>query len=322
MNKIIENNLNIDIFYKALFRLNEKILTKKILLKAKEANFWMIFYGVENGNQKMLKSMNKNIKLYEIVRGFQLTREAGITSYASFMIGNMGETESTVYDSINLMKVIKPDFGGFVIAAPFPGTKLYEEATQKNLIINHNFKDYNFGESILNTENLTINELESLVELASVEFSKWKTSNEYTELSKKFTFHKELFQYRLDREYLNVKIEVLEKLNYVSVSQTFYLNVKVTNLSNEQFKSSEPFPIRLAYHWFNIDKNEFEIFDGVRTPFDTPLDLNETREMKMKITSPSIKGKYQLQITLVQEEQFWFENIIDKLPVNLEVIVE
>ncbi|MHB1646867.1 MAG: B12-binding domain-containing radical SAM protein [bacterium] len=189
-NKIIEEGLNKDIFYKTPFRLNKNLLNLDILKLAKKANFWMIFYGVESGNEEMLKNMNKSLTVKEIKRGFKLTRQAGLASLASFMIGNIGETKKTVNDSIDLIKKIKPDYGGFAITAPFPGTKLYDYAKEKNLILNDNFKEYQFGDSILRTEKLSKDDILKLHSKAEEEFRKWQNSILYKILSKRQDFRK------------------------------------------------------------------------------------------------------------------------------------
>ena len=189
-NKIIDAGLNKDIFYKTPFRLNKNLLNLDILRLAKKANFWMIFYGVESGNEEILKNINKNLTIKEIKRGFKLTRKAGLASLASFMIGNIGETQNTVKDSIKLFKKIKPDYAGVAIVAPFPGTKLYDYAKQKNLILNDNFKEYQFGDCILRTEKLSKDDIIKLhIEMEEV-FRKWQNSILYKILSKKLGFKK------------------------------------------------------------------------------------------------------------------------------------
>jgi radical SAM superfamily enzyme YgiQ (UPF0313 family) len=168
--KIIRKGLNKDIFFKCPFRANENIITKKLLKKAKEANFWMIFYGVENGNQKMLDSMNKNIKVKEIIRAFRLTKEAGICTYASFMIGNYGENINSVKDSFKLLDKILPDYGGFAAAIPFPGTELYNLAKKENLMNINNFNDSEIDKCTLRTKELDYKEIIELTKLGNEKF--------------------------------------------------------------------------------------------------------------------------------------------------------
>lgn len=160
--KIIARGLHREIFFKCPFRLDRKLLTRELLDKAKAANFWMIFYGVESGNQQMLQRMHKQTVLRDIERAFSLTRKAGIASYASFMIGNDGETRATVRDSLRLARRIMPDYGGFAVAAPFPGSALYQTALAKGHITQTNFTNYQFGNCILRTEALSVEEITAL----------------------------------------------------------------------------------------------------------------------------------------------------------------
>lgn len=174
---IIENSLQKDIFFKCPFKLNKNILDESLLKKAKEANFWMIFYGVESGNQHILNIINKKVSIEEIKRAFYLTRKNGICSYASFMIGNQEETKETIQDSITLLDEIKPDFGGFAIAAPFPGTKLYDIAVRENNIEISSFKDYQFGDSVMKTKSLSCNDIRLLAAKANNHFDVIVQSN-------------------------------------------------------------------------------------------------------------------------------------------------
>lgn len=107
---LISSGLSKKVYFKAPFRVNKKLVDKDILMKAKQANFWMLFYGVESGSQMMLDSMRKGTKIDEIARAFDLTAEAGIKTFASFIVGCPGETAKTVQDSYELVRKIAPDF--------------------------------------------------------------------------------------------------------------------------------------------------------------------------------------------------------------------
>jgi radical SAM superfamily enzyme YgiQ (UPF0313 family) len=201
--KIIENNLHRETIFKCPFRLNKQILNKEILKKAREANFWMIFYGVENGNQGMLDCMRKHITIEEIKRAFKLTREAGIASFASFMIGNYGETKTTAHESMKLMERIMPDFGGFAITAPFPGSELYRIAMEKNLITMTDFKQYQFGDSILRTDGLTTDEIKYLALEANTRAQNLKKSWRYKWASRHSDFKAGISCGFYGKEFLN-----------------------------------------------------------------------------------------------------------------------
>ena len=61
----------------------------------KEAGFWLIFYGVENGNQDMLDRMKKGITVEEVKRAFKLQTVSEETLYArTTCISRPGAPES------------------------------------------------------------------------------------------------------------------------------------------------------------------------------------------------------------------------------------
>jgi len=47
------------------------------------------------------------------------------------MFGNIGETEETIRQSIDLAKKLNTDTMAFFIASPYPGTEFYEVAKEK-----------------------------------------------------------------------------------------------------------------------------------------------------------------------------------------------
>jgi len=162
---IIERGLNKRLVFKSPFRANERLLDQDLLRLAKEAGFWMIFYGVESGNQDILNSVKKNLKLEEIERAFRLTKRAGIRTYASFMVGNLGESRRTVADTIRFAKKIDPDYYGFAIATPYPGSEFYDRAVEKRYI-DPEFDGFDLNRYALWTESFSPGEAEELVRWA------------------------------------------------------------------------------------------------------------------------------------------------------------
>lgn len=172
---IIERGLNKSLVFKSPFRANEKLLDMDLLRLAKEAGFWMIFYGVESGNQEILDSVKKNLKLEEIERAFRLTKKAGIKTYASFMVGNLGETRATVEDTVRFAKKIDPDYYGFAVATPYPGSEFFDEAVNKGYI-DTDFDDFDLKRYVLRTESFASGEVEELAKDAYQSLEDMKSS--------------------------------------------------------------------------------------------------------------------------------------------------
>lgn len=157
---IIDNGLNRHIVYKAPFRANRHLVDEELLRLAKAAGFWLIFYGVESGNQGMLTRMKKGLTIDEIRRAFKLTHRAGLQTYASFIIGMPGETRGTVMDTINLRRVLRPCHGGGSPAIPFPGTELERIVIEKNHLLTRDYDEYRPDKLIVRTDGLTKQDLE------------------------------------------------------------------------------------------------------------------------------------------------------------------
>jgi len=182
---LIEMKLSEKIVFKSPFRANERLVDLDLLKLAKKAGFWMIFYGVESGNQTVLDIIKKNLRLEELVRAFRLTRKAGIKTYASFMVGNPGENRATVQDTINFAKKIDPDYYGFAIAMPYPGSEFYRIAKESGWL-KEDVDDYNRNKYILNTPNFGPGEVEELVRYAYESLEGYRNSGMY-KLRKNFS---------------------------------------------------------------------------------------------------------------------------------------
>jgi radical SAM superfamily enzyme YgiQ (UPF0313 family) len=107
----------------------------KDLLKAmKRAGCVRVHYGVECGNDRMLKVINKKTNVKTIKRVFHETRELGIETLAYFMIGNPTEMLRDIDDTMALALDLKPDFAHFTVFCPYPGTRFYRLGLETGII--------------------------------------------------------------------------------------------------------------------------------------------------------------------------------------------
>jgi len=157
---IINRGLNKGLRFRTPCRVNEKLIDTDLLRLMREAGFWLIFYGVESGSQDMLNRMKKGTTVGEIVRAFKLTKEAGIKTEASFIVGLPGETRETIRSSVELWNEIKPDWGSFTRAIPFPGTELYDEVKQSGHLLMGSFDDIETDKVLCRTEALSGEEID------------------------------------------------------------------------------------------------------------------------------------------------------------------
>ena len=88
----------------------------------------LLLVGFESGNQEILNGIKKGIKL-EVAREFmQNCHKLGITVHGTFIIGLPVETRETVEETIRFACELSPHTIQVSIAAPYPGTELYEQA--------------------------------------------------------------------------------------------------------------------------------------------------------------------------------------------------
>lgn len=149
--------------FRVALRVNWKILDMELLKHLKAAGVWFVYYGVENGSQSMLDHMKKGITVEEVERAFKLTHTVGIRTEAFFIIGLPGETRQTVESSVNLYKKIKPFWGGFSRAMPFPDTTFTREVMESGHLLCDSYDALNPSSMLVRTEALTAKELDKMV---------------------------------------------------------------------------------------------------------------------------------------------------------------
>jgi len=98
---------------------------KPLLEKMRDAGCYQMAFGVESGNETILKKMRKEITPDQIVKAFKAARDVGIETIAYFILGYPGETEESIKETIKLSKSIDPNYAQFSTATPYPGTELY-----------------------------------------------------------------------------------------------------------------------------------------------------------------------------------------------------
>ena len=102
--------------------------TLKVL---KDNGLRLLLVGYESGVQEILNNVRKGVRL-DVARRF--TRDAkslGITIHGTFILGLPGETRETIEETIRFAREIDPHTIQVSLAAPYPGTALYDEARRR-----------------------------------------------------------------------------------------------------------------------------------------------------------------------------------------------
>ena len=101
---------------------------KELLDVMKEAGLWMISFGLESGNDDVLDLAEKKISVAQSKKAVITANRAGVKVAGHFIFGLPGETEKTMEQTLSLALSLPLDIAQFYVAAPFPGTKLFDEA--------------------------------------------------------------------------------------------------------------------------------------------------------------------------------------------------
>jgi len=97
-----------------------------------KAGCWFISWGIESGNEQILKHARKGAKPEQARQALLWSKKAGINNWGYFIIGLPGETEQTIRQTIEFAKGLPLDIALFHIAAPYPGTPFFFEVVKEN----------------------------------------------------------------------------------------------------------------------------------------------------------------------------------------------
>lgn len=121
-------------------------VSRDMLRKMKEAGCWQVLYGLESGDERILKLLKKGNTVEQNKRAVRLAKEAGLSVRADFIVGMPGETLESLKRTLNFAIELELDYAHFNKFVPYPGTELYErlmeqgynfDFTKKCSIIDH-----------------------------------------------------------------------------------------------------------------------------------------------------------------------------------------
>ena len=125
---MIKENLNIR------WTCNSRVdyVDEEMLQLMAQAGNWLISWGIESGNEQILKHARKGAYPDKARQALTWARKAGIKNWGYFIIGLPGETEATIRQTIDFAKALPLDIALFHVAAPYPGTPFFFEVVENN----------------------------------------------------------------------------------------------------------------------------------------------------------------------------------------------
>ena len=123
---------NLDIRFYAQVRVDT--IDVKLAARLKCVGCFAVAIGVESGNEDILKNLGKNLTKKQIREGCAALKAADMPFLASFIIGHPGDTHETIQETFDFANELDADQAKFLIATPYPGTKLYELAVASGVM--------------------------------------------------------------------------------------------------------------------------------------------------------------------------------------------
>jgi len=130
---------------------------KSLLENLKSSGLKTIYYGVESGSQRILDLMKKGITLKNVEDAVKMAKDVNLEVLTSFILGYPGETEEDMNTTIDFSTKLDSDYCQYSILTPFPGTPIYKDLIEKNLIDNEDWDRYTVLKPILKYNELGLN---------------------------------------------------------------------------------------------------------------------------------------------------------------------
>jgi hopanoid biosynthesis associated radical SAM protein HpnJ len=95
----------------------------------------LFLVGYETGNQQILYNIKKGMRIEFARRFTEDCHKLGIMIHGTFIVGLPGETRDTIEETIRFAKEMNPHTIQVSLAAPYPGTYLYDQALKNGWLV-------------------------------------------------------------------------------------------------------------------------------------------------------------------------------------------
>lgn len=123
----IERDVRFPFTFGAITRAN--MVTRELLHAMARAGLRHVNFGVESGDDEILRLIKKGVRTDHVVRALEWARAEGLSTACNFMLGFPEETPVELERTLRFMERIAPlvdAFSTMGVVVPFPGTPLYE----------------------------------------------------------------------------------------------------------------------------------------------------------------------------------------------------
>ena len=127
-----ERDMEFPLQWSAITRAN--MVTPALLRAMKRAGCLAINFGVESGDDGILRQIKKGVNTGHVLRALEWAKAEGLITACNFMVGFPQETPPQLENTLRFMERIAPlvdSFSTLGVVVPFPGTELYDNFHQR-----------------------------------------------------------------------------------------------------------------------------------------------------------------------------------------------
>lgn len=105
-------------------------LDETTAIKMARAGCVQVFFGIESGDERMLKVMNKRIIPNDVETSIKSAKNAGIATGGFFILGYPGESNASLLQTLRFSSSLPLDYLSYSFPYPIVGTGLYTKVQQ------------------------------------------------------------------------------------------------------------------------------------------------------------------------------------------------
>jgi len=110
------------------------LMSEELIERMAAAGCVFVTYGIESGSQAMLDVMNKRCTVEQARETLLWTKKYIPDISNTYIVGMPGETRETAMETVRFCNELEMPPEAIFFATPYPGTRLYEQALERNLI--------------------------------------------------------------------------------------------------------------------------------------------------------------------------------------------
>ena len=128
---------------------------EELLSFMKRNGCWHISFGIESGDENILRQIRKNIRIEDVERIVAVCHSLGIRTKGFFIVGHPLETLETIEKTISFATRLKLDDVVVTLNTPLPGSYQYDHVSEYGTLDNKDWAKFNYWNPVFVPKGLT-----------------------------------------------------------------------------------------------------------------------------------------------------------------------